>query len=310
MALSMKKSSCFLSVALIIPFFFMCGGNSNPADTTGANTVVSIKLQPGSWWVQAVNDTSITVTDSAGHSSRDVVIRLHHIYQKLVQIDAGTNGELAYVFAVSDTQYNPQNQAPDTVTNSSKVLNEKDSMLTYFLPLNYGGMNDSVKVTMLDFPLSVGKSWTNATWTLDTSIDTSITYSGFNLALKIRAVGAFDGTTNVPSKIDYTFGATPRNCLTISASTNGKGAILIDTNVAIGVIKLFSKGDTATNLVTQTTTEEYFSTDYTIPLWTREVSTSFDTVRVIALSSTRDTVRSVATIIKLFDQRTGTTITQ
>jgi len=170
-------------------------------------------------------------------------------------------------------------------------------------------------MTLWKLPMSVGDSWTTLSDSIDSTFygdmgewDSSLS----GTEVKIRFSADINGTGHVVRMVEYLLNDAERDCFEIThdAASNASAAIDSSMNLGIGLPIPVPAGTQVMTMKSTVEVTEYFSTQYTVPLWTREVSASFDSTGLLGLlwETARDTTRSTAQVTRLYDPETQDTL--
>lgn len=299
-----RDLASILVFSIIICLNINCG-DSNPSGGGPADDpLTSLSLIDGIWWTETQNDTIVHVTDSSG-ITKTTDEQLQRSHKMITSIDDGPGGELYYIIESIDTMIDPDNGNVIDVSSNTLALRLMNSKLEYYITLGVPGLDDSIAVTFLTFPLTIGTSWQTASMSLDTTIYYPVSAFGFNLNIKLYAEGSMTGNANVAGKTDYQFGGEANECYIINSTLNGDATAIVDTTITL----FFEQGDTALNAMNRNTSQQYFSKSFTLPLRTYTVDATFDTNYVFGVSH-RDTTRSLSRMTSYYDPRTGAILTE
>lgn len=288
-----RTTAMSILASLVAVLTLSCSDDDSPTGGESYPTVQQHQLVPNLWWVETRNDTS--VVDSGAQAV--TVCEEHRIRHTVTAAVPGDSGTIDYIIMRHDTVLDCSGnlKGVDTVTvvmrqdggTLQTVIEVETAMEPIVLPLN-----------LYEFPMTVGDRWT----TVDESADSSMRidpadYGMLLPPLKIRALATLSGDATVESMTEYGFADTARSCFSIKRSSTADITVELDTTLV-----LLPPGTALYEVSYVADTREYFSVDFALPLWSREVAVMLGKDMLAGETST-DTSTSVTRVTALCDPR-------
>lgn len=283
-----------LSIGGIV--LWSCSDDESPTggDTPTLISVNTHQLTAGMWWTETRSDTAIAV-DATGTTT---TTEEWHTHYSILYSTPGDSGGVMYFIEMADTLVG----GADSVFVDTLVLefiNGKLNAAFYDEDLPMGVLY----LTMYEFPLSDGSSWTVFSDSLDTTFNIAAAELGLGTlpvdSIAIGAAAGGEGTGLVTGSTERTFGGERQACLTIERNVAMGGDISLGQDIDLGLIVIDSGTAVATVSVVSGE-EEQFSADLALALWSRQVDVTTMT-NTYDSSTESDTTKSVTTLTSLYN---------